>query len=229
VTAYSDLVLSDSPAWYWPLPVSGANAIPSIGVNGEWLSGGSAAGFQWGWSGPGGNGSYLGISGATLSGQTNVTVGPQFTMEYWTFGGGEQQGTAQASNAEFQISSGTPQSIFDGIGRSGTTWTTITHTGPLSTTGVSRGAELRWRHLVLATNATGYDFYVDGAVAHSFTTTLDTQSGVVFTIQRVIGFPCWFSEPAVYSAALTSTRIAAHYAAGSLAAPRYTQSLTSCN
>lgn len=226
--AYADTVLADSPAWYWRIPTGGANAVASIGTHHEWLAGGTAAGFQFGWTGPGrGAGSYLAVAGPQMFAQTNISLGPQLGIEYWTYGGGEQQGTAQATQVEFQIGSGTPISTFIGIGRTLSAWSVITHTGPISTTGITR-TELTWHHLVLQTNATGYDFYVDGSLVHSFAATLDTLSGFVTTLQRSITFPCWFAEPAIYSGPLTSTRIAAHYAAGALTAPSYSNSLASC-
>jgi hypothetical protein len=228
LSAYSAEVLADSPLFYWRFPFNQQYATPSIGAHAEWLGAGTVVGYQFGWSGPGVDaGSVLVVTGAQVIGQTNVTIGPQLAIEIWMYAAGKQQGTSQASTSGFQVASGTPINVFWGVGTSGGNWTTLTGSGPLSTTGVAY-SKLAWHHLVLNSTATGLELFVDGASAYTHTATLSTQAGVAITIQRTEAFPTFYAEPAVYGSPLSSSRIAAHYAAGQLAAPTYSQGLASC-
>lgn len=226
--SYASEVQADTPLWWWRVPFTGANAFPSIGSNHEWAAVGPAAGYQFGWSGPGGDaGSWLGISAVALLGQTTVTLAPPFDMEFWVFQGGHQPGTAQTSSQYFQINSPTPGTNFFGVGSSQGLWTTITNTGPSSTTAIAWTA-LAWHHVVLQLSAGGFDLWVDGSSIYTHTLTTATLSGFNLAGGRTEGHPEWLAEYAIYGTNLSSSRIGAHYAAGSLAPPRYGLGLGSC-
>lgn len=225
---YSQTVLADSPLWYWRVPFTGAQAFPSIGTHKEWAAVGTAAGVQFGWSGPGGDaGSWLGISAVALFGQSSVTLVPPFSMEFWVFQGGHQPGTAQTTSQYFQVNSPTPGTNFFGVGSSQGNWTTIINTGPSSTTSIS-WSPLTWHHVVFAVSATGFDLWVDAASVFTASATMATLSGFNLAGGRTESHPEWLAEYAIYGSALTATAVGNHYAAGSLAPPAYTQGLAAC-
>ncbi len=224
-SGYSSTVLSDSPVGYWRLDdTSGTSAADSSGngYNGTFV-----------------NSPTKNASGAVVDGDAAVSFNgtsqyahraftsalnpSHFTVEAWVYPTGSgsrrilsaaQQATStkdigytlgQSSAAKFYIG------IFDGTNNIGV--------GATDTTVRSRNA---WYYLVGTYDGTNLRLYVNGALVATSSASYAPATSEDTFIGRDWNTNYWagtIDEPAIYSTALSASRIAAHYEAGTGGTP----------
>lgn len=229
--SYASVVASDSPTWWWRCSESGGYIAQSYGT-------GQASAFVPGWYGlntqpfvAGGLG-YTGIANdggsyfvAARSGVAaeldNATIPVGFGMEAWVCAPTGNNGyfdRAGGGSAGFLLltESGIPVLSFFGSGHTLVATATIGNSAPYSCGGAVPLNDGFFHHLAATVTNTGAQFYVDGVSSFPNTGTFPGLSAHGWQL----AIPSLSSnssvavcEVAIYTGGLSSTRVAAHYAA----------------
>lgn len=219
-TGYAAEVLADSPAGYWKLNESAFNLADSSG-NGLTITSGSSSGtytIAGGQTTPMGETSNVYNDGDTAVVMTTANTRP-YTLECWFYP------TSNAGGCIIQRgNSGAADGMGVGIGGSDHTFGTdglevivLISNVAWRPTGYSLPSLNAWYHIVVVDNSTDLRVYVNGTLEATLATTAPITAGNEMHIGRInaggyyiVGSIC---QVAVYSSALSSTRVSAHYAA----------------
>lgn len=214
-SAYYATVIADSPAAYWRLDEASGNAIDSSG-NGYTLTA-SSSGVSYQQSGIVSNDYCISLNGST--GRYTSSFSPaaivNVSVENWVFLAVPQKGTFWHVGAGNGFSLGIGASDFDTSGSQlilVDNWIAWHPTGVTVTNG--------WHHYVVVMNATSHAaVYQDGSLVYTNTGSVPANTSANFAIGNCAGDndARWWSgrldEVAYYSAALTPTQVATHFAA----------------
>ncbi len=235
VPAYVETVLAQSPLAYWRF--NDGHTTPSVDTAANLGSGGTALTAAYAGAThpvPGALAGSTGTAARTAAGGAvsvpqNALLNPAgaFTVEVWLRpAAANPAGTLTCAISSVQVNS--PRSGWL-IYQSDTGWNFRTYNQNGTATAVSitgGGAPVigNWYHVVAVWDGSVGTLYVNGALAATSTaTTYVPNPDTAFTIgtRSDAGF-AWAGdadEPAFYTGALSATRIAAHYANGTSAAP----------
>lgn len=220
---YYNEVIKDSPVAYWRMSdVSGSTCTDVLSsFNGTYAGSGTTKGIAGAV-----NGNYC----TTFNGSGYVTLpvdsfnyggATAFSVELWHKGTNtgyqtliaHNRGASGWSGWEVGVSNGN-QWRFTSEVSAGTSSTIDVLTG--STTGNSTDGN--WHHVVVVYSGTGVQFYIDGTTANSGSGTVTVSgSGIASWIGSRNGGAGYFGsidEVAIYTTALSSTRVQVHYRSG---------------
>ncbi|MET8270179.1 LamG domain-containing protein [Streptomyces sp. NPDC005096] len=207
---------ADSPLFYWKLDETSGTSIANSGSVGGTAT--KYAGVTLGIAGiSGAIGGYAASFNGTATAyveQTSVSATPfdkTNTFEYWV--------KTTDTNCNLLGFSGTPYwySFINASGQVNFTWGDGTSTSMTSVAAINNGV---WHHVVAVIDGTGgtHTLYVDGVSVRTVTTspvTFSTTGNIQIGDSRSANAPIGtIDEVAIYPTSLSSTRVAAHYAAG---------------
>lgn len=216
---YSSEVLADSPRIYYNLDeTSGTSAANAGSLGGTGTIGAVITKGETGPSGLGGGTAFYFPASNGTTNSSSVSRASTGQTSAWTFETWFKRDTAYNVTSEVMRHTSSGTSIFIYVTSAGAVQ--VFSGGSLSANVASTGIEDgSWHHLAVTYSGSTATVYVDGVSKGTGSGTLGSINGTTATLY--LGAPdantqyrFWLDEPAHYNAALSGTRIAAHYAAG---------------
>jgi PKD repeat protein len=229
---YPAVVRADGATSHWRLGEASGTAADAIGSRPMTVGAGVTRGVAGALASDANTAySFNGGTTATLATQASTAAPNTFTAEAWfqTTSGSGGRILGFASAASGNSSTYDRQVYLDSSGRVNFGVNTLSNKNRLTERTVGSSASFRdgkWHHVAASLSSAGMALYVDGKLVDART---DTTSGQVYTgyfrvgSDRAMGgtnaFTGRIDEVALYPAALTSARVAAHAAAGGASQP----------
>jgi len=226
--AYADAVAADSPTYYWRLNTLGG-AYPSSNGNaiGIWNVSTAAHEFREGWSGVDSTGrSVLATNCGLAANDPTYTFTLPFSFDWWFFGFNSGNLSPNPQVALIGSSASTSPGYWQWQASSRTlSFGDRTGIGHFANN-VAMGV---WHHMAYAIDTGGLTYwYLDGVLIGGGSPGATLSYLQAQWANPQAGAPWLYTEIAMYGHLVSATRFAAHYAAGSLAYPTWTQTLASC-
>lgn len=234
--SYSNAVMTLNPVAYWPLEET--NLPPSNLATNLGTVGASYNGFYGSGVTLGAPGALVGDSDAAASFNASSDVvtpfGPAlgvpapFSVEVWALAGSNPSGAGVVSDGEF----GNPRSGWIIYNNVGGVWTfrLYNQNGTTPSLSISGGvADANWHHIVGVYDGTNGSLYIDGALAAgptaaAYVPNVDASLTIGGRSDGGFLYNGSIDEVAIYTNALSSAVVSAHYLNGTSATPAQTYS-----
>ena len=217
MSTYSTTILSDLPVAYWRMgETSGSSAVDASGNGRAGTYAGVALGMPGAIGGDSDTSSLFGASGASVAAAV-LPLMSNWTAEAWVFPTAAQTATPYIVCDRFSAS-GINFGLVINLSAGTCAASALYYNGSIINTAQVELSLNAWTHLAGTYDGSNLKLYINGTLSQTLASTTAPASGGLATdigIRKSPGdtFLGLIDEVAIYSTALSSTRILAHYTA----------------